>query len=213
MSGCRRPRPESQQRQIRGVAVEALPKWIGWARRCRITAFVDLQRRTVPPQASILAAIPLLTHPLVPSRGRLTGASTGLLVTPSRSCCNWRSHQASTGGVVMLPATCLAPFATYAVEIPRFDQAGPVTAHSQGDHLAEKSVEVTVVPPARRYLGLVTDLPEAPPSVALPTGPQSRGCAMIRLSAVIPSSLFVRAHVRAVVMSRPGPEVALPAPG
>lgn len=38
-------------------AVEALQVWIGWARRCRIPAFVDLQRRIVKHKASILAAI------------------------------------------------------------------------------------------------------------------------------------------------------------
>jgi transposase len=38
-------------------AVEALEVWIGWARRCRIPAFVDLQRRIVKHKASILAAI------------------------------------------------------------------------------------------------------------------------------------------------------------
>jgi transposase len=31
--------------------------WIGWARRCRIATFVDLQRRIVKHKASILAAI------------------------------------------------------------------------------------------------------------------------------------------------------------
>ncbi len=38
-------------------AVEALEVWIGWARRSRIPAFVDLQRRIVKHKASILAAI------------------------------------------------------------------------------------------------------------------------------------------------------------
>ncbi len=38
-------------------AVEALEVWIGWARRCRIPAFVDLQRRIVKHRDSILAAI------------------------------------------------------------------------------------------------------------------------------------------------------------
>ena len=38
-------------------AVDALETWIGWARRCRIPAFVDLQRRIVTHKASILAAI------------------------------------------------------------------------------------------------------------------------------------------------------------
>jgi len=38
-------------------AVQALQKWIGWARRCRIPAFVKLQRSIVKHQARILAAI------------------------------------------------------------------------------------------------------------------------------------------------------------
>jgi transposase len=38
-------------------AVEALDRWIGWARRCRIQAFVDLQRRIIKHRDSILAAI------------------------------------------------------------------------------------------------------------------------------------------------------------
>ncbi len=38
-------------------ATEALELWIGWARRCRIPAFIDLQRRIVKHHASILAAI------------------------------------------------------------------------------------------------------------------------------------------------------------
>jgi transposase len=38
-------------------AVDALETWIGWARRCRIAAFIDLQRRIVKHRASILAAI------------------------------------------------------------------------------------------------------------------------------------------------------------
>ncbi|MBD4568562.1 ISL3 family transposase, partial [Xanthomonas citri pv. citri] len=38
-------------------AETALERWIGWARRCRIPAFVELQRRIVKHKASILAAI------------------------------------------------------------------------------------------------------------------------------------------------------------
>ena len=45
--------------------------WIGWARRCRIPAFVDLQRRIVKHQASILAAI---EHGL--SNGRIESVNT-----------------------------------------------------------------------------------------------------------------------------------------
>ncbi|MGH3356166.1 MAG: ISL3 family transposase, partial [Nocardioidaceae bacterium] len=52
-------------------AVEALEAWIGWARRCRIPAFVDLQRRIVKHQASILAAI---EHGL--SNGRIESVNT-----------------------------------------------------------------------------------------------------------------------------------------
>jgi transposase len=52
-------------------ASEALDVWIGWARRCRIQAFVDLQRRIVKHQASILAAI---EHGL--SNGRIESVNT-----------------------------------------------------------------------------------------------------------------------------------------
>ena len=38
-------------------AEEALDRWIGWARRCRIPAFVDLQRRIVRHRDRILASI------------------------------------------------------------------------------------------------------------------------------------------------------------
>ena len=52
-------------------AVEALEAWIGWARRCRIPTFVDLQRRIVKHKASILAAI---EHGL--SNGRIESVNT-----------------------------------------------------------------------------------------------------------------------------------------
>ena len=38
-------------------AVEALDRWISWARRCRIPAFVKLQKSIVKHRARILAAI------------------------------------------------------------------------------------------------------------------------------------------------------------
>ncbi len=52
-------------------ASAALEKWIGWARRCRIEAFVQLQRRIVRHKASILAAI---EHGL--SNGRIESVNT-----------------------------------------------------------------------------------------------------------------------------------------
>ena len=52
-------------------AAEALTVWIGWARRCRIRAFVDLQRRIVKHRDSILAAI---EHGL--SNGRIESVNT-----------------------------------------------------------------------------------------------------------------------------------------
>jgi transposase len=52
-------------------AAEALEAWIGWARRCRIPAFVDLQRRIVKHRPSILAAI---EHGL--SNGRIESVNT-----------------------------------------------------------------------------------------------------------------------------------------
>ena len=52
-------------------APAALDRWIGWARRCRIEAFVQLQRRIVKHRASILAAI---EHGL--SNGRIESVNT-----------------------------------------------------------------------------------------------------------------------------------------
>lgn len=52
-------------------AVEALDRWLSWARRCRIPAFVDLQRRIVKHKDSILAAI---EHHL--SNGRIESVNT-----------------------------------------------------------------------------------------------------------------------------------------
>jgi transposase len=52
-------------------AVQALDRWIGWARRCRIPAFVALQTRIVKHKASILAAI---EHGL--SNGRIESVNT-----------------------------------------------------------------------------------------------------------------------------------------
>ncbi|QNN51167.1 ISL3 family transposase [Nocardioides mesophilus] len=52
-------------------AAKALQAWIGWARRCRIPTFVDLQRRIVKHRPSILAAI---EHGL--SNGRIESVNT-----------------------------------------------------------------------------------------------------------------------------------------
>ena len=54
-----------------GEAVVALEKWIGWARRCRIEAFVKLQRTIVKHRHAILAAI---EHGL--SNGRIESVNT-----------------------------------------------------------------------------------------------------------------------------------------
>ncbi len=54
-----------------GDAAEALETWIGWARRCRIPAFVDLQRRIAKHRDSILVAI---EHGL--SNGRIESVNT-----------------------------------------------------------------------------------------------------------------------------------------
>lgn len=48
------------------AALQALDRWIGWARRCRIPAFVDLQRRVRRHREAIRAAL-------------LTGMSNGLI--------------------------------------------------------------------------------------------------------------------------------------
>ena len=69
-------------------AAEALEVWIGWARRCRIPAFVDLQRRIVKHRASILAAI---EHGL--SNGRIESVNTKIrLIT--RVAFGFRSPEA-----------------------------------------------------------------------------------------------------------------------
>ena len=69
-------------------AVEALEYWIGWARRCRIPAFVDLQRRIVKHRDSILAAI---EHGL--SNGRIESVNTKIrLIT--RIAFGFRSPEA-----------------------------------------------------------------------------------------------------------------------
>ena len=69
-------------------AIEALEVWIGWARRCRIEAFVDLQRRIVKHRASILAAI---EHGL--SNGRIESVNTKIrLIT--RIAFGFRSPEA-----------------------------------------------------------------------------------------------------------------------
>jgi transposase len=52
-------------------AVEALERWIGWARRCRIPAFVKLQKSIVKHRDAILAAI---EHGL--SNGRIESVNT-----------------------------------------------------------------------------------------------------------------------------------------
>ncbi len=69
-------------------ATEALAAWIGWARRCRIPAFVALQRRIVKHKASILAAI---EHGL--SNGRIESVNTKIrLIT--RVAFGFRSPEA-----------------------------------------------------------------------------------------------------------------------
>lgn len=69
-------------------AEEALEAWISWARRCRIAAFVDLQRRIVKHKASILAAI---EHGL--SNGRIESVNTKIrLIT--RVAFGFRSPEA-----------------------------------------------------------------------------------------------------------------------
>lgn len=69
-------------------AGEALEVWIGWARRCRIPAFVDLQRKIVKHRDSILAAI---EHGL--SNGRIESVNTKIrLIT--RVAFGFRSPQA-----------------------------------------------------------------------------------------------------------------------
>lgn len=69
-------------------AIDALEYWICWARRCRIEAFVELQRRIVKHQDSILAAI---EHGL--SNGRIESVNTKIrLIT--RIAFGFRSPEA-----------------------------------------------------------------------------------------------------------------------
>jgi transposase len=69
-------------------AADALEAWIGWARRCRIPAFVELQKRIVKHKASILAAI---EHGL--SNGRIESVNTKIrLIT--RIAFGFRSPEA-----------------------------------------------------------------------------------------------------------------------
>ena len=69
-------------------AIDALEAWIGWARRCRIPAFVALQTRIVKHKASILAAI---EHGL--SNGRIESVNTKIrLIT--RVAFGFRSPEA-----------------------------------------------------------------------------------------------------------------------
>ena len=69
-------------------APDALETWIGWARRCRIPAFVQLQKRIVKHKASILAAI---EYGL--SNGRIESVNTKIrLIT--RIAFGFRSPQA-----------------------------------------------------------------------------------------------------------------------
>jgi len=72
-------------------APAALERWIGWARRSRIQAFVDLQRRIVKHRHSILAAI---EHGL--SNGRIESVNTKIrLIT--RMAFGFRSPDALIG--------------------------------------------------------------------------------------------------------------------
>ncbi len=69
-------------------ALEALDAWMGWARRCRIAAFVELQKRIVKHKASILVAI---EHGL--SNGRIESVNTKIrLIT--RVAFGFRSPEA-----------------------------------------------------------------------------------------------------------------------
>ena len=71
-----------------GQAVIALERWISWARRCRIPAFVKLQRSIVKHRERILAAI---EHGL--SNGRIESVNTKIrLIT--RVGFGFRSPQA-----------------------------------------------------------------------------------------------------------------------
>lgn len=69
-------------------AVEALERWVSWARRCRIEAFVKLQKKIVKHREAILAAI---EHGL--SNGRIESVNTKIrLIT--RMAFGFRSAEA-----------------------------------------------------------------------------------------------------------------------
>lgn len=77
--------------KVKGQAgKEALDRWIGWARRCRIPAFVDLQRRIVKHRAAIDAA---LEHGL--SQGLIESTNTKIRLL-TRIAFGFRSPQALT---------------------------------------------------------------------------------------------------------------------
>jgi len=67
---------------------DALDRWISWARRCRIPAFVELQRRIVKHRAAIDAA---LDHGL--SQGLIESCNTKIRVL-TRVAYGFKSHEA-----------------------------------------------------------------------------------------------------------------------
>lgn len=69
-------------------AAPALQTWIGWARRCRIPAFVELQRRIIKHRSAILAAI---EHGL--SNGRIESINTKIRLL-TRVAFGFRSPEA-----------------------------------------------------------------------------------------------------------------------
>ena len=69
-------------------ATEALDKWVNWARRCRIPAFVKLQKSIVKHRASILASI---EHGL--SNGRIESMNTKIRLM-TRVAFGFKSPQA-----------------------------------------------------------------------------------------------------------------------
>ncbi|MGW8882651.1 transposase, partial [Streptomyces mirabilis] len=77
------------------AALKALDRWIGWARRCRIDSFVDLQRRIRRHYDAIRAALTTgMSNGLIES----TNTKTRLII---RRCFGFHSAEAITALVIL----------------------------------------------------------------------------------------------------------------
>jgi transposase len=114
---------------------EALDRWVSWARRCRIPAFVDLQKRIVRHRKTIDAT---LDHGL--SNGLIESTNTKIRVLT-------RMAFGSTNLKLSLPWPCSPSAATahhYPAERPRNDPRIGQGSHKTARH-AEKPYIATKV--------------------------------------------------------------------